>query len=232
VVVLRNPNGTYQLIFGGLANPIEVKSMPALVDQILDPVNLSANPSEMQLHLAGFTPEEGSGFLKNVEFQMLRQANDSSVLTGIVEKDGNVSPEVVRQLNTQFDFSRATLGEPRITLIEEGPLQGGHLFDARLEIPARAPLRPSIWMRIRIFFSEGLPQAVSTAIYRSLDSVLARLGDKRASLKVQARELKREILRICPDAKHVELELNDFTITERWEIHFDDQLLSKSAQAA
>jgi len=229
VVILRKADGTFDLVFGGLANPVKVKSMPALVDQLLDPANLSSGPKQMQLHLAGFTPEEGSGFLKNVENQMRRQSGEDSILTGIVEKSGDVSPEVARKLDLQFDFSRATLSEPRITVIEEGPLQGGHLFEARLEVPSRVALQPSLWMKIRIFFAERLPKAVSDAMHNSIDSVLARLGNERAALKVQGRELKREILRICPTAKRFELELNDFLFTERWEHPFGGESIPQNA---
>jgi hypothetical protein len=231
VVVVKNSNGTYQLIFGGMDNPIDVKSMPALVDQMLDPANLRSNPSQMQLHLAGFTPEEGSGFMRNIELQMRRQANDDSVLTGIVEKDGNVSVETVRELSERYDFSRARLSEPRFSVIEEGPLQGGHLVEADLEIPSRVVLRPTLRMRIRIFFSARL-QLLSSAVRYSLDSILAQLGSEQATLRIQARDLKREILKIYPDAKRVEIQLNRYSITENLEAPPNDGTLAKNPQAA
>jgi len=231
IVVVKNTNGTYQLVFGGMDNSVEVKSMPALVDQMLDPANLNSTPNQMQLHLAGFTPEEGSGFMQNIELQMRRQSNDDSVLTGIVEKNGNVSAETVRELNERYDFSRARLSEPRISAIEEGPLRGGHLVEADLEVPSRIALKPTLWMRIRVFLSEQV-QVLTSGVRESLDGILAQLGNERAALRVQARSLKREILKIYPDAKRIEIELRSFYITENLEFPLDSQGLAKNSQAA
>jgi hypothetical protein len=214
IVIVKKPSGAYDVVFEGMSHPVEVRSMPALTEHLLDPAYVRPGKEGAQIHFAGFTAEEGDGLLRNVEFQAKAQNRKTPSLTGVVEKNGEVSPRIARAAHVEYDFTKVKISEPVLTAVEEGPMKGTYLFEAKMEVPSRIVSRPSLFMRIRIFFSQDVPAFVQRQVNEAMMKILARLGNEKAGIHVQASQMKREMMALHPDIARIEFELNDYYITE------------------
>jgi len=202
VVVERNAAGQF-VVFSGSDRPVLMAGdTPSAIDAVLESVGGPGRVEPMELHLRGFQPRQGSGFVDTVEVHLPKEQRGRLFAT---LDEGQVDPAALRRvLAEEYDTSRATI--QRVTT--EPTTRALHVD---VSIPAKAAAKPSLLLRVKMFFAEGVEvsRAVMEAVHLRVQEWVASLRTvgENIDLFIAARQLKLELRRTYPALERIEIEV-------------------------
>jgi hypothetical protein len=219
LVVSRESANSYSVIEpikiqqAGLASTVaeaQVRDLESVTELLAN----SYSQGNFGVHLKGITPEEALAFKKTAEFRIEAQTGKKVEINAFVESDGALTEKSFAMLSeTHYDLSHPKISAPEIVEIKEGPSRGTQV-DYKLEFTSVTPTRPSLLLRIRLFFAENVirpaQQILDAAIGRALLKIEAMRG---RALPVNNRlvmiMIKSELTKVCPPDADMHIELGD-----------------------
>ena len=198
-IITRNADGSF-VVVGGTAQRVEASDLPSAIDAVTSTLRSGSVSEDVNLHFRGFDPRQAKGFVRSADLD-LAESNVHPKLYASIET--NMTPEEMGSLSRdEFDFSRAE--NPRIVsqgLTEEG-LQK---VDLEVSVPAREAARPSLLLRIKILFEQGLQ--MTSQLLASIQQVVRSVSIDLNTITAGQRILK-ELRTIHPGIKGIELRLS------------------------
>jgi len=164
ITVEKLPDFSFRVYLPGLDTPRTAMSYDAALDAVTDAMkNVDGPAGSWNLALRGFDRTEARNFVRTTEVQFTSRENLQ--LAGFAADRDVSSPAMLRALGERYDFRRAVIRQAEV---EDAAMR----FD--IEIPAVEVSRPSLFMRIRIFFSSRVTGPVKLAVRSAVDRILAR----------------------------------------------------------
>jgi hypothetical protein len=199
LVITRNSDASY-VIVGGTVQRLEASDLPSAIDAVTSTVRSGSISGDVNLHFRGFDSRQAKGFVRTAELD-LNESNVHSKLYASVET--NMNPGEMGSLSrAEFDFSRAE--SPRVVargLTEEGIQK----IDLEVRVPAREAALPSLMLRIRIFFEQGIQ--LTSEVLASIQQVVRGLSSDLNTIMAGQKVLK-DLRTIHPGIKGIELRLS------------------------
>jgi hypothetical protein len=199
LVITRSTDGSY-VVVGGPTRRFEASDLPSAVDAVTSSIRSGSVSGDVNLHFRGFDSRQAKGFVRTAELD-LNESDFHPKLYASIETSMNPE-ELARLSRDEFDFSRAE--SPQVVaqdLTEEGIQK----VDLEVSVPAREAARPSLLLRIRIFFEQGFQ--LTSEILASIQQVVRAIAGDLNTIMAGQRVL-RDLRTIHPGVKGIELRLS------------------------
>jgi len=200
VVVSRQENGSYLVAHGASTGVVASGDMPSAVDAAISCIkDETQGASEVKLFLSGFEPAQGKGFAKSVEMNL--SGEEFPKLTATIEGEPIAPEELSRLLNKDYRLENGKITKLVAT--------DSRTVDAELTVPAVEITRPSLIVRIRLFFEAGFKAtaevlaSIQTAIeswHRSLLSL-----PEKVDMFFATRNLLRDLKAVHPEIRDIDV---------------------------
>jgi hypothetical protein len=201
LVIERTPAGTYR-VHAASETPLTASSYVSLSDMAYAAMKGRAQVNKpFQLHFMGFSESEASAFLKTMEVKFAR--DERPVLAGITPGGRTASVDVARALRIRPDFQSARVTE--IVRMTQSSRPGLHEVRATVELPWTQAGRPSLFLRLQMFFRdlvvEPSREAVLSVVRRAFGAGENTTAKVNTSVAVMA--IKRELKALHPSIEDV-----------------------------
>ena len=212
----------FQTAQAGLAPPVteaRARDLESVTELLAD----AYSKGNVGVHLKGLSLQDALAFKKTAEFRIEAQTGKKVEINAFVERDGELTGELTGKTlatlaETRYDFANPKISAPEITEVEEG-LERGTRVDYKLEFKSLELTRPSLFMRVRLFFKNGVVRPAQHVIEAALGKALLKIQTMRGrSLTVNNRlamlTIKAELAKVCPPETDMHIELADMYLME------------------
>jgi hypothetical protein len=170
IAVEKQPDFTFHVYLPGSERPRVAMSYDAALDTVIDAMkNVDGPAGAWNLKLNGFDRIEANNFLRTAEVQFT--AKEDLRLAGFSGGKGT-SQGMLRVLGERYDFRKAVIRNPVVESGAESGRAGMEALRFDVEIPAIQTVRPSLVMRIRLFFRTRITEPVKLAVQSALEQFL------------------------------------------------------------
>jgi hypothetical protein len=200
VVVSRQENGSYLVAHEASIGVVESGDMPSAVDAAISCIKDETQGTfEVKLFLSGFEPAQGKGFAKSVEMNL--SGEEFPKLTATIEGEPIAPEELSRLLKTDYRLENGKITKLVAT--------DSRTVDAELTVPAVEVVRPSLIVRIKLFFRAGfeVTAEVLTSIQTTIESwqrSLLSLPEK-VDMFFATRSLLRDLKTVHPEIRDIDV---------------------------
>jgi hypothetical protein len=201
-LITRNADGTY-IVAGGNVRRVEAADLPSAIDAVTTGIRNGPDSAEVSLHFRGFGSRQAKGFVRSAELD-LGESDLHPRLSTTVETEPATrmtTEELFAVSHEEYDFARAE--NPRIiaeSITEDGLKQ----VDVEMKVPAVRSERPSLLVRIRLFFEQGF-QMTADLLAKIHQVVFSITGDLNTISAGQA--ILSDLRAVHPGIKGIELRL-------------------------
>ena len=200
VIVSRQSDGSYLVAHGKSQHVLVSTDLPSAVDAALSCIqDEDQNGAEMHLYLAGFEPGQGKGFARSVEFNL--SDNEFSRISATIETEPIDPGELAQILAKDYKTEQATL--TKVAIVDEKHV------DVELQVPAKEAAKPSLFVRLRLFFEEGF--TITKAFLDSVQTIVTswrlalETAPERVDLFLAHKMLIRDLRKVHPEITDVDI---------------------------
>jgi hypothetical protein len=205
IVIQRTAAGIFQLFDGPSHRMIEAGNRPAAIDAMLASMG-GSDSGPIRLHLRGFEPWEGQGFVKSGELQLeALHAKERTITATIEDQTHPLNTEELKAiLAEKYKFDEIEITKISKPFLTE---RGETALDVEAKVKPVSGLKALI-LRFRIILREG-----AQATQELISAITLRIQTAFHSGEIQAapdgtllltKVLIRDLERVHPDIKYVE----------------------------
>jgi len=203
ILVERTELGKYMIFHSAQDGGVEASTLSSALDAIAGVLRKSDGAHSTQLHFSGFTPGEANGFMRSMEIQA---APSNRSLAGFSYSKGVTQDRALKALGAKYDFSKARVTESQ--LIRPSSPGELHQFHFTVEIPPLEVLKPSLLLKIRLFFSQTViaptREVLNRVVQKAFGQVLSGTTKAPASnIELALISLRRELRTMNPGLENV-----------------------------
>jgi hypothetical protein len=173
ITVEKNPDFSFAVYNSDSHTVIKAGSYDAAVDAVVTTMKNPDGPAgAWSMDLRGFDGPDAKNFIRSTEVQF--SAKEKLQVAGFATRDGLESKSIVGKLSERYDFRNARIIE---AVPEEVAGVNGetlHALNVKVEIPSITAAKPSLMMRIKIYFSERITGPALEAVQRTVQSILLK----------------------------------------------------------
>ncbi len=190
MAVSRLPEGGFEIVLDGPNRVLRASNTASAVDVLTAAARRPGATPLRQLQLSGFSEEDATAFTQDVEWQLRQTGTTDEDVTSVVHDGVDDELGTLRAVAQEADFSRARVHDIRAVEVD---VNGRKVpaYEVNVELPTRTQ---SVWMRILIFFKEGVVQPALETIRTAVEQAMAKVGTY-ASVDLAAKVLKAELKR-------------------------------------
>lgn len=209
IEISKLEKGGYR-INNGDAPDINAQSMPSLIDIVMSyKANGLLKNEPLLLELKGaFTPDEANGLLKNIDLRLSEFEQRPSILS-ILRGNQNIQSTNLKRLVSEYDFARARISEPELTVVKKGVNAGLNELKMSAEIPAKATGKQPFLLRIRMLFRTVLSNLKLSEIRIAVRRIFRRGVLEESNTDTLIIEITKELRKIDPEIRNVQAEVKD-----------------------
>lgn len=200
VIVSRQGNGSFLVAHGSSKFMVESADMPSAVDAAISCIKGEAQGRpDVKLYLAGFEPRQGKGFARSIEVNLPEDA--APKITATIEGEPIAPDELSRILNRDYKLEAAKITE----ISSAGPGS----VDVELTVPATEIVRPSLVVRLKIWFETGFTATteVLASIRNVIESWQAALSTapEKLDLILARKKLMLDLKSVHPEIRYIDV---------------------------
>jgi hypothetical protein len=215
IAITKAEDFSFKIFLPGWEQPRAVQSYDAAVDLVTFAMrDVDGSTAGWNLHMEGFSRTEARNFLRTTEVQFTAQQKLN--VAGFSRPRGVSSQRMLRTLSEHYDFQRAQIVETVRETVSDGGFHGTEAVRITAQIPAFTASKPTLFMRIRLFFqtrvTEPVRQLIEAAANKMFRGVVAKPRatpqDGESMLQAILADFKRDLKNLkIPGADYADFEI-------------------------